>query len=370
MAVAKEVPEAYLKLHERMAKSAEGAPAADELFEIFRILFTEEEALVGSRMPMMPTNFEGVATATEVDPDRLRQLLASMGDKGLIMDAEMKGEMVYMLSPPIVGFLEYTFMKRNEELPMKRLAELAETYLNDYLAPQELSLAQTPRARVVPYVSAFGGEMTSEVVTYEQAQELIRAAGRGSLGSCFCRRQAHLLGRGCDAPVDDICMGLGKGGDYLARHGFARPATVEELLAKLDEAEELGLVHTCDNVQKRPVFMCHCCGCCCHLLLSITKHKMRNMLAPSGFVARVDEDTCVGCGDCVERCQIDAITLDDDTAHVDAASCIGCGVCVPSCATDALALAPRAQAPEPPKNMMELYMRLAQEKDRLKHFIG
>ena len=38
------VPEVYVALQERLAKNGEGAPKADELFEILSILFTEEEA--------------------------------------------------------------------------------------------------------------------------------------------------------------------------------------------------------------------------------------------------------------------------------------------------------------------------------------
>ena len=44
------VAQSYLDLQERLAKNPVGAPAAAELFEIFRILFTEEEARVASRM--------------------------------------------------------------------------------------------------------------------------------------------------------------------------------------------------------------------------------------------------------------------------------------------------------------------------------
>ncbi len=368
MADRNEVPQAYLSLQERLAKWPEGAPDADELFEIFQILFTEEEALVGSKMPMRPTDFEGIVEATGIERDRLAEVLASMADKGLVVDVESKGRMRYVLAPPVIGFLEYTFMKRNEHLPMKRLAELSDVYLTRHLLPKELAQAVTPRARVLPYESAFG-EMTSEVVTYERARELIANSGGGALTMCFCRREAHLLGRGCDAPVDDICMGLGRGGDYLVRHGFARPATVDELLAKLDEAETFGLVHTCDNVQDRSVFMCHCCGCCCHLLRAINELNSRSVLAPSRFMAHVDEEACTGCGLCEERCHVAAIAVDDGVSKVNADRCIGCGVCVPECPSEALSLAPRDAAPEPPRNFKDLLIRLAQEKDRLKYFM-
>jgi len=364
-----QVPEAYVALQERLAKAAEGAPPADELFEILQIIFTEEEARLGAVMPMLPTDAAGVAKAAGKPFEAIRDTLAAMADKGLVVDVATRGGTLYMLAPPVIGFLEYTFMKRAEGLPMKLLAELAEKYLVEHLLPHELALAKTARTRVVPYVSAFGGEMSSEVVTYERARDLISASGGGSLGSCFCRHQAHLLGKGCDAPKDDICMGLGKGGDYLVRHGFARAATVDELLAKLDEAEELGLVHTTDNVQNRPVFMCHCCGCCCHLLRTINEFDL-STIAPSGFRATVDESTCTGCGICEERCQVGAIDMPEGIAHVDVERCLGCGVCVPTCPSETLSLRPVENPPDTPSTMMDMYMRLAAEKDRLQGFMG
>jgi len=162
-------------------------------------------------------------------------------------------------------------------------------------------------------------------------------------------------------------MGLGPGADYMIRHGFGREVSLDEMLAKLDETEELGLVHTSDNVQERSVFMCNCCGCCCHILRGIVLMNLPKSAAPSSYIAHVDEGECVGCEVCVERCQVEAITVNDGVAKVKLDRCIGCGVCVPTCATNAVTLRKRDSASEPPRNIMDLFMRRAQEKDRFKH---
>ena len=376
MSERKSIPQAYEGLQERLDKGPEGAPKADELFEILRILFTEEEAFVGSRMPMLPAGVEAIAQKTGMEPEPLSRVLASMADKGLLVDLVGRKKTKYVLAPPVIGFLEYAFMKRNEHLPMKRLAELAETYLKDHLLPKELAAAQTQRTRTLPYEDALG-EMHSEVVPYERARELIlsstraqgfRAPGGGALGVCFCRREAGLRGHGCKAPVEDICMGLGRGGDYLVRHGFARPATVDELLAKLDQAEGLGLVHTTDNVQEKGTFMCHCCGCCCHLLRSINELNLPGAVAPSSLAAQVDAEACTACGLCEKRCQVNAVLV-DETAVVHPERCLGCGVCVTTCPAEAIMLVKRENAPVPPKNIMELFSRLVYEKGRTQHYM-
>jgi heterodisulfide reductase subunit A-like polyferredoxin len=62
------------------------------------------------------------------------------------------------------------------------------------------------------------------------------------------------------------------------------------------------------------------------------------MLASSGYVAQVDVDLCMGCGDCVETCQFGALSLVEEVATVDYELCMGCGVCVSRCANDANSL--------------------------------
>jgi heterodisulfide reductase subunit A len=61
------------------------------------------------------------------------------------------------------------------------------------------------------------------------------------------------------------------------------------------------------------------------------------------IVAAVDELTCRGCGDCVDACAHDAMTLADGddgirTATVDTVKCVGCGVCTQVCPSSAATL--------------------------------
>ena len=53
---------------------------------------------------------------------------------------------------------------------------------------------------------------------------------------------------------------------------------------------------------------------------------------------RVDETKCIGCGNCVDYCPMNAITLKDDCAVIDLKECVECSVCLRAecCPTDAL----------------------------------
>jgi NAD-dependent dihydropyrimidine dehydrogenase PreA subunit len=53
--------------------------------------------------------------------------------------------------------------------------------------------------------------------------------------------------------------------------------------------------------------------------------------------AIVDEQKCIGCGACVEKCPVGAISLNDQgIAVVDKEKCTGCGKCARSCPVEAI----------------------------------
>ena len=82
--------------------------------------------------------------------------------------------------------------------------------------------------------------------------------------------------------------------------------------------------------------ICNCCACCCG---AMGFHQRGTpMLASSGYVSLVDEDLCIGCGDCNDYCQFFALSVDNGFASIDQSLCMGCGICVTNCPQDALSL--------------------------------
>ena len=77
-------------------------------------------------------------------------------------------------------------------------------------------------------------------------------------------------------------------------------------------------------------------------------------------------DLCIGCGTCIERCQIHSIKLVDDKANVILKRCIGCGVCVPTCPEQAIQLIRKDQEVIPPNNQEELYSLIMAKKRELR----
>ena len=77
----------------------------------------------------------------------------------------------------------------------------------------------------------------------------------------------------------------------------------------------------------------------------------------TNYYASVDTETCTGCGSCVERCQVNALAIEEghSVPSINPARCIGCGNCVSSCPSQALSLVKKEKEVVPPLDTQDLY---------------
>lgn len=338
-----------------------GAPGRKTIYEIMRCLCSPEEAELLSRLDFKLTSLGRLATRLDMKAEELFPRLDSLADRGLVMDIEVKGKKRYMLTPTVIGFFEFSMMRVRDDIDQKHLAELYHRYIieePDFFAQFGKNVKTTP-FRTLAHEPALP-ESWSEVLDWERARCLIDDAKDLAVGICHCRHVAHHHGRDCKKFRMESCLSLGTGARFLVDHRFARSIDKAEALELLCATREAGLVHLCDNVQQRPVFICNCCGCCCDVLLGFKKFKPFGTALSSNFEAICDPQDCTGCGRCVRACPIDAIRLVEPTANahpgepasshqkkrkvaqIDHEICLGCGVCVLQCPERALQLRPRA----------------------------
>jgi len=116
----------------------------------------------------------------------------------------------------------------------------------------------------------------------------------------------------------------------------------------LHRAAQAGLVHCVSNNQKEMWYICNCCTCSCSVLRGMAEMGIANVVARSAFVNQVDESLCIGCGECLDLCQFNALTL-GDVITVQGIRCVGCGLCVPVCPQEALSLVRRPGEDAPPE---------------------
>jgi ferredoxin len=256
-----------------------------------------------------------------------------------------------------VGIWEYQVENLDEQLIRD---------MNEYL-PTFVDLEtwqKSPQLRTIPVGRSV--ETTLEVLSYESAEELVKAQSKIRLLPCICRREHRMVGEGCDKP-EESCLVFGMGAYYYERRGIGRDIDVEECLQVLQRADEAGLVLQPNNAQKLNNLCC-CCGCCCQVLIYLNRHPKPAQVVSTPFIVAADPETCVGCGVCVDRCQMNALSLDDDDLVVlDTDRCIGCGLCVSTCPSESLTLVRKPQGEQPyvPANMMESHMQLARVRGKL-----
>lgn len=360
----------FKALAKRLNRNPVGAPFSETLMKILHTMFLEKEAEIGSNFPLGFTTAEKLSDSTGIPVEEVRRRLDNMAQKGLVIDVPRQDHMYYMLTPLVIGFFEYTFMRADSSLPLKDLAELFEQYHHEKGVSEEFFGGDTKMFQTWAYESLMPEDVETEVLNYEKASEMIRDAGGGSLTMCYCRHQAQHRGVACDAPIDDVCMSLGGASEWLVRRGFARSASVDELLRVLEKTEELGLVHLADNVQNNTAYICHCCGCCCGVLRGMNEHDV-HAVHPSNFIPEIHTEECTGCGICVKRCHIGAIQIvgavagKGGKAEVNTHRCIGCGACIRGCKQTAMHLKRRLEIYVPPKNKKEQMLSIARQKGRL-----
>ena len=355
-------------LIDRLNRYPVGLVDNEKLREILALLFSEEEASLAARFPLSEATVDELSTITGIPVGELLPKLDRMADKGLVVDTPCGDITYWMLMPGLIGFFEFTFMKKRTDLPMAEVARLMHEYLHEVRPGQaeEFFGSRTQLTRALTYEDKV--PVTSRITSWEDARQIIREAEFGAAGTCFCRHQKEHLGQTCrkQAPVEEICIALGAGARFLARRGFMEEKSTEELLAILDTARSYKLTHVTDNIREKPSFICNCCACCCELMAGI-QMGFADGVAKTPFLANLDPESCTLCGKCVKACNVAGIepVKELQTVRIDDKRCLGCGACLDVCPQDALKLVERDKRPKPPRNKGLMFARILKEKKRL-----
>jgi len=352
--------DAYEKLMEVVTMNV--LPQSDNLRKILEIILTEEEAALATRLSQNPFQepLSRVCQKTGLEPEKAETLLESMADKGMVYIREKQGTKLYALLQIFPGWAELQLMKGLYDTKSKQMARLFNEYQREGFSETSIKMVKTPIMRTIPVMERVPAGQT--IQPYENVKELILGKKQKGLTTCFCRHEKELIGQGCGRPKD-VCMTLGPFSEFLVERGYAKAASDQEMMDALDRAEEAGLVHISDNISEKINFVCNCCGCCCGILETINKFNIPGVVANSNYIISHDPDQCINCGDCVDRCQVYALKMDDEKNElmVDLKRCIGCGSCIYACNENALSLEPRPGEDiiKPHETYLEMIMALA-----------
>jgi Pyruvate/2-oxoacid:ferredoxin oxidoreductase delta subunit len=364
----------YRKLGRKVDGLTARVPWNETLYAILKGLYTAEEAELVVKMPYGLSTIEKIRAVTSYDAAGVERLLDGLCEKGLVLDVWAGGKYHYTISPLIIGIFEFTMMRTRGELNHKEWGRLFHEYLQDGAAYYKANWGKGQKIsplRTLPYEEAIDDAARVMILSYEKASDIIDEADQMAIGVCSCRHEKlHAGAKTCDIPLEK-CSSFGGAAGMLVRHGMAKEVTREEMHDNLAQSREQGLVLCADNVRNDITFICHCCGCCCNVLLGVSRFGYPNMVVSSNYIARVDEDECIECGSCAEACPVNAIEdgIDNCTPVVNESICLGCGVCALSCQSESLKLVPREQRMFCPEDTFERIILQSLEQGTLQNLL-
>jgi len=325
---------------------------------ILRRLFTPEQAELALRLTLLAEEAPVIARRARRPVDEVVPLLEEMTERGLIYRIRHRGrEPRYMASQFAIGIWEFNVDRLTPDLIRD---------VNEYM-PTLFDLEQwriSPQLRTVPVGRSL--DVNLQVWPYENAVELLKTHNRFLEAPCICRQERRMMGEGCDKP-EGLCLVLGNGVDYYQSRGIGREIDREEAIRLLKRADEVGLVLQ-PSYSKKIANICCCCSCCCQVLKNYRRHPRPAEMVASPFRIKAAPEHCIGCGACIPRCPMEALSLREGVAIPDLDRCIGCGLCVSVCPTNALSLErrPDRKKVEIPENLTQAYIQRGRTRGSMK----
>jgi ferredoxin len=265
----------------------------------------------------------------------------------------MVGPFEYLLMEKI----QYTEQEKRLAILFKKLFDEAKDLIHDkYEMFIPVFKKLPPIDRTVPVIGegASGEEIKivvneevdvpeETIIPVQKIEDLVNKFDDIAVGHCFCRQHKDLLGNPCKVTdLRENCFTFGKSARFCVDQGFQRIISKEEALKLLKASEEAGLVHKAfhphSDISKEETSICNCCADCC-ATFELWRDGVLPLINSTYYMSSVNEDICIGCGTCVEKCTVGAIYLNEnEKAEVDNTRCIGCGLCAHFCPQGAISL--------------------------------
>ena len=320
------------ELYQQLAEKIDLA-GSERIPKLFRMAADEDEARL---MLAMPGTVDSLAEKLEIPPERVKEMIDFLFQKGLVFESMKPEGIIYRMSRNLTQFHDATVLYKNvreEYLDLWR--EFREEEWPD-IASAIVEMMPRSVLRVIPIDTTL--QTGSRILDFEGARKIIEGARNLAVTDCPCR----LAARKCDAPLE-VCIQIDRAADYATKRGTGRTLTKEEAVEILELSEKEGLVHCMENRSGVGNILCNCCECCCQFTNIVIKYG-KMICDPSRYQAEIDQDACTGCETCLDRCMFEAIEMvevnggENTVSSVIAEKCMGCGVCATTCPEEAITL--------------------------------
>lgn len=279
-------------------------------------VLSDEEAELALKLGVRkPKTLAEIVALSGMEEKQCEALLEEMARKGLLEynyenEAHVKQYVLPMYVPGCAEFfnMNASILESNPEMG---------TFFEH--------MSRLPLEKITPFVPEGGAGIGMHVIPVEKAIEmenesidlehisywLSKYEGKYAASPCSCRRSRLTHGEGCADDPEGWCIAVGDMADYVVEtQKDGRYITKDEALDIFKAAEENGFVHQITNIDgKHKIFaICNCNVNVCYALRTSQLFNTPNM-SRSAYVAKVEKQSCVACGKCVESCPAGAVKL-------------------------------------------------------------
>ncbi len=282
----------------------------DPRYYILEPVVTDEMAEVALGMVMRkPLSIDEIQANCKKPREIVSEACYKLADVGVCFVNEIDGVDKFWYDTWVPGIME---MMNNKREYVEKYPQIAKAFEHYGRVVGPMSVGKFPMGvgvmRVIPIATAVQGE--SKKASYEDVTRYLNENTIFTVSDCSCRTSREALGEGCGHLKEDMCIQMGHAAEYYIRTGRGRQITREEAFAIIEKAEANGLMHQIPNFDGvgHTHAICNCCGCSCYAM-RIAQMFGNSDMVRSNYVAKVDADKCVACGQCVENCPTNAVKL-------------------------------------------------------------
>ena len=270
----------------------------------------DQIAVMMDMTDMKPGFVPIIAHKAKMPVKKTREILRGLAGLTVVQVVVPKVNLeVYLLPPYTPGVFE--FMLLDENL-LKAHPEIANAFQQHATTSQIEHAPNTPMGagimRVIPVESAIPAG--TQQIDNESVSKFLEAnEGHISATPCQCRRVRIMMGEGSGDMDENICLFLGHIGDMFNRAGKGKPLSVEEAKALIAKCEKRGCVHQITTLsQGETLAICNCMTESC-LALGVSQYYNTPATSASNYVAEIEKEKCVACGQCTDHCANNAIQM-------------------------------------------------------------